>query len=217
MLSVEQRYRFLYKPVVFAASLTPAVLLAAGAFNLLGQSLGADPVARLLHACGKTALNFLLITLLVTPVRQLTGFTHLVRLRRMLGLFALFYASMHFLVYLILDQELDLHAVMQDIAKRPYITIGFSALVMLVPLGVTSTQKMMRRLGRRWVKLHRLIYVAAIFGVWHYYWQVKRDVREPLLYVLMLTLLLGYRIVKRWQARRHLTSKSGSATAPERI
>ncbi len=208
MLSVEQRYRFLYKPIVFTASLVPAVLLAAGAFNILGESLGADPVARLLHACGKTALNFLLITLLVTPVRQLTGFTHLVRLRRMLGLFALFYASMHFLVYLILDQVLDLHAVMQDIFKRPYITIGFSALLMLIPLGVTSTQKMMRRLGRRWVKLHQLIYVAAIFGVWHYYWQVKRDVREPLLYAFMLAVLLGYRIVKRVQARCAITSKS---------
>ncbi len=217
MLSVDQRYRFIYKPVVFAASLTPAVLLAAGAFNLLGQSLGPDPVARLLHACGKTALNFLLITLLVTPVRQLSGLTHLLRLRRMLGLFALFYAAMHFLIYLILDQELDLHAVLQDITKRPYITIGFSALLMLIPLGVTSTQKMMRRLGRRWLKLHQLIYVAAIFGVWHYYWQVKRDVREPLLYAFMLAVLLGYRLVKRWQARRRITSKSESATAPERI
>ena len=217
MLSVDKRYRFVFKPLVFAASLAPAVLFAAGAFNLFGQSLGPDPVSRLLHGCGKTALNFLLITLTVTPVRQLTGFTHLVRLRRMLGLFALFYASLHFLVYLILDQVLDFHAVLQDIVKRPYITIGFTALCILIPLGVTSTQKMMRRLGRRWVKLHRLIYVAAIFGVWHYYWQVTRDVREPLLYACMLALLLGYRIVMRWNARRRLTSKSGSATAPERI
>jgi methionine sulfoxide reductase heme-binding subunit len=216
MLSVDKRYRFIYKPVIFVASLTPAVLLAAGAFNLFGQSLGADPVARLLHACGKTALNFLLITLLVTPVRQLTGLTHLVRVRRMLGLFALFYASTHFLVYLILDQELDLHAVLQDITKRPYITIGFTALLMLIPLGVTSTQKMMRRLGRRWQRLHQLIYAAAILGVWHYYWQVKRDVREPLLYAFMLALLLGYRIVMRQRARRRITSKSGPATAPER-
>ncbi len=208
MLSVDKRYRFLYKPVVFAASLVPAALLAAGAFNVLGASLGPDPVARLLHACGKTALNFLLLTLLVTPVRQLTGFTHLIRLRRMLGLFALFYASLHFLVYLILDQVLNLHAVLQDIGKRPYITIGFTALLILIPLGVTSTQKMMRRLGRRWLKLHQLIYVAAILGVWHYYWQVKRDVREPLLYAAMLALLLGYRIVTRWQGRRRITSKS---------
>ncbi len=215
--SVEQRYRLLYKPVVFAASLAPAVLLAAGAFNLLGQSLGPDPVARLLHACGKTALNFLLITLLVTPARQLAGLTHLIRLRRMLGLFALFYAATHFLVYLILDQQLDLHAVLEDITKRPYITIGFTALLMLVPLGITSTQGMMRRLGRRWAQLHRLIYLAAILGVWHYYWQVKRDVREPLLYAGMLAVLLGYRILTRWRARRRLTSRSGSATAPGRI
>ncbi|MGH8226397.1 MAG: sulfite oxidase heme-binding subunit YedZ [Steroidobacteraceae bacterium] len=216
MLSVEKRYRYLYKPAVFAVGLVPAALLTAGTFGLLGQSLGPDPVNRLLHACGWTALNFLLITLLVTPVRQLGGFTHVIRLRRMLGLFAFFYALLHFLVYLILDQQLDMRAVLHDVTKRPYITIGFSALLMLTPLALTSTQGMMRRLGRRWLKLHRLIYIAAIFGVWHYYWQVKRDVREPLLYAYMLTLLLGYRIVTRWPARRRVTAKSAPATAPER-
>ena len=207
MLNVEQRYRYLYKPVVFVASLVPAVLFTAGAFGVLGQSLGPDPVARLLHGCGKTALNFLGLTLLVTPVRQITGFTQLIRLRRMLGLFAYFYASVHFLVYVVLDRELDLSTVGKDIAKRPYITIGFTALLILTPLAVTSTNRMMRRLGRRWQRLHQLIYVAAILGVWHYYWQVKRDVREPLLYAGMLTVLLGYRLVKRWSARRRLTSK----------
>ncbi|HTX24425.1 MAG TPA: protein-methionine-sulfoxide reductase heme-binding subunit MsrQ [Steroidobacteraceae bacterium] len=217
MLSVDKRYRYIYKPVVFVASLTPAAYLAAGAFEIFGLSLGPDPVAHLLHSCGKTALNFLLITLLVTPVRRLTGFTHLLRLRRMLGLFAFFYVVSHFLVYLVFDQVLDLRAVLQDIAKRPYITLGFTALLILIPLAVTSTHKMMRRLGRRWQRLHQLIYVAAILGVWHYYWQVKRDVREPLLYIFMLAVLLGYRIVVRWQARRRVTSKSGSATAPERI
>jgi methionine sulfoxide reductase heme-binding subunit len=208
MLSVERRYRYVYKPVVFAASLTPALLLAAGAFGIFGRSLGPDPVARLLHSCGHTALNFLFITLLVTPVRRLTGFTHLLRLRRMLGLFAFLYVCLHFLVYLVFDQVLDLHAVMQDVVKRPYITIGFTGLLLLIPLAVTSTQKMMRRLGRRWQKLHQLIYVVAILGVWHYYWQVKRDVREPLIYIFILILLLGYRIVVRWQARRRVTSKS---------
>jgi methionine sulfoxide reductase heme-binding subunit len=217
MLSVEKRYRYLYKPVVFAASLAPAVLLALGAFNLLGQSLGPDPVARLLHSCGKTALNFILITLLISPVREMSGLTHLLRLRRMLGLFALFYVSLHFLVYLLLDQQLDMRAVLADIAKRPYITIGFAALLMLIPLGVTSTAKMMRRLGRRWHKLHRLIYCAAILGVWHYYWQMKRDVREPLLYACLLAMLLGYRLVTRSKRVRSLTSRFGSAIAPERI
>jgi len=230
-LKVEQRYRYLYKPVVFAACLVPAALLSLGVVGVQLQSsgsggavalalaslLGPDPVAKLLHSCGKTALNLILITLLVTPVRQLTGFTHLVRLRRMLGLFAFFYAAMHFVVYIVLDRGMDWHSIVIDIAKRPYITIGFSALLMLIPLAVTSTNRMMRRLGRRWQKLHRLIYVVAIFGVWHYYWQVKRDVRLPLLYAFMLAVLLGYRLVRRWQVRRHLTSRSGSATAPERI
>ena len=230
-MNVEQRYRYLYKPVVFAACLAPAVLLSLGTVGVLLQSsgsgaaavnalaalLGPDPVAKLLHSCGKTALNLLLITLLVTPVRQLTGFTHLVRLRRMLGLFAFFYVLLHFTIYIVLDRGMDWHNIVTDIAKRPYITIGFSALLMLIPLAVTSTNRMMRRLGRRWQKLHRLIYVVAIFGVWHYYWQVKRDVRLPLLYAFMLAVLLGYRLVKRWQARRRLTSKSGSATAPGRI
>lgn len=217
MTSVEKRYRYLYKPIVFAASLTPAALLTLATFNLLGQSLGPDPVARLLHSCGKTALNFLLITLTVSPVRELSGLKNLLRLRRMLGLFALFYVSLHFLVYLVLDQQLNLNAVLADIGKRPYITIGFAALLMLIPLGVTSTAKMMRRLGRRWLKLHRLVYVAAILGVWHYYWQTKRDVREPLLYAFLLALLLGYRIVTRAKLARRLTSRYVSATAPERI
>jgi methionine sulfoxide reductase heme-binding subunit len=217
MLSVEKRYRYVYKPIVFAASLTPAVLLALGAFNLLGQSLGPDPVARLLHSCGKTALNFLLITLFVSPVREMSGLTHLLRLRRMLGLFTLFYAALHFLVYLVLDQQLDMRAVLADIAKRPYITIGFAALLILIPLAVTSTAGMMRRLGRRWHKLHRLVYAAAILGVWHYYWQVKRDVREPLLYVCLLAMLLGYRLVTRSKRVRRLTSRFAPATAPERI
>ena len=202
MLTVEKRYRFIYKPIVFIASLTPALLLLAGAFNLFGRELGPDPVARLLHSCGKTALNFLMLTLLVTPVRQLTGFSNLVRLRRMLGLFAFFYASMHFLVYLILDQELDLANVAKDITKRPYITIGFTALMLLIPLAITSTNKMMRRLGRRWQKLHRLVYLIAVLGVWHYYWQVKRDVREPLLYVGFLVILFGWRLAWRGRTQR---------------
>jgi methionine sulfoxide reductase heme-binding subunit len=208
MLNVEQRYSYLYKPVVFIACLVPAVLLTAGAFGVLGQSLGPDPVARLTHSVGKTALNLLFITLLVTPVRELTGFTHLVRLRRMLGLFAFFYVTLHFLIYVVLDRELDLSTLGKDIAKRPYITIGFTALLLLIPLAVTSTNRMMRRLGRRWQKLHRLVYVIAILGVWHYYWQVKRDVREPLIYAGMLAVLLGYRLARRWSARRRLTSKS---------
>ena len=217
-MNVEQRYRLVYKPLVFAASLLPFAWLLCGAFGWLGFDLGADPVKKLEHECGSWALKFLLITLLVTPLRQLTGLSHLQRLRRMLGLFAFFYAVLHFTVYLSLDLEFNFRTLFADIAKRPYITIGFAALLLLIPLAITSTNKMMRRLGRRWQKLHRLVYVIAVLGVWHFYWQVKRDVREPLIYAAILAALLGYRWLK--SRRRHPlpkpTSTSGSATAPER-
>lgn len=224
-MTVEQRYRYVYKPAVFLASLVPAALLACGALGWLGQDLGADPVARLLHSCGKTGLNLLLLTLLVTPLRRLTGWTNLVRLRRMLGLFAFFYLVAHFAVYLALDRQLDYHSVLEDIVKRPYITIGFAALLMLIPLAITSTNRMMRRLGRRWQKLHSLIYAIAILGVWHYWWQVKKDIRQPLLYVGMVAVLLGYRAVIRALNRarathghgaKSVTSTSAPATVPEK-
>ena len=145
----------------------------------------------------------------------------------MLGLFAFFYVLLHFTIYLGLDQSFDFGEVVKDIVKRPYITIGFLALLMLVPLAVTSTNRMMRRLGRRWQTLHRLVYVIAILGVWHYYWQVKKDVREPLLYASVLALLLGYRAVRSWLKKQSaaasprgpaapITSKSAPATAQER-
>ena len=208
-MTVTQRYRYVYKPLVFVAGLAPLVWLACGAFGWFGASLGADPVKKLEHECGKTALNFLLITLAVTPVRNLLGLPQLLRLRRMLGLFAFFYAVTHFTVYLVLDLELNWSMLGADIAKRPYITIGFTALVLLVPLAATSTNGMMRRLGRRWTSLHRLVYVIAILGVWHFYWQVKRDVREPLLYAGILALLLLYRVV-RARAARSATRVPGS-------
>jgi len=209
-LNVTQRYRYVYKPLVFVAGLAPLVWLACGAFGWFGASLGADPVKKLEHECGKTALNFLLITLAVTPVRNLLGLPQLLRLRRMLGLFAFFYAVTHFTVYLVLDLELNWSMLGADIVKRPYITIGFTALLLLVPLAATSTNGMMRRLGRRWTSLHRLVYVIAILGVWHFYWQVKRDVREPLLYAGILALLLLYRVV-RARAARGATRVPGSA------
>jgi sulfoxide reductase heme-binding subunit YedZ len=222
-MKVEQQYRYLYKPAVFAASLVPAALLLCGAFGWFGRDLGADPVAKLLHTCGKTGLNFLLLTLLVTPVRRLSGLNSLVRLRRMLGLFAFFYLVAHFTVYLVLDRQLDYHSVLQDIVKRPYITIGLAALLLLVPLAVTSTNRMMRRLGRRWQKLHRLIYLIVILGVWHYWWQVKKDIRLPLLYAGMVAVLLGFRLVvhllNRMRARRNarpVTSMSVPATVQEK-
>jgi len=230
-MTLTERYRFIYKPLVFTACLLPLAWLACGAFGWFGASLGADPVKELEHECGKTALNLLLLTLAVTPVRELTGQPQLLRLRRMLGLIAFFYVLLHFTIYLVLDLELNFATLGTDIAKRPYITIGFTALLLLIPLAVTSTNAMMRRLGRSWQKLHRLVYVIAVLGVWHFYWQVKRDVREPLIYAGILGILLGYRVVRARMRRRGavaatarapisraapVTSTSGSATAPER-
>jgi sulfoxide reductase heme-binding subunit YedZ len=215
-MNVEQRYRRVYKPVVFAACLVPMAWLVCAGLGLFGLSLGPDPIKFTLHWMGKTALNILMITLLVTPVRHLAGWPHVVRIRRMLGLFAFTYALLHFIIYLALDLQFDFASVGKDIAKRPYITIGFTALLILIPLAITSTNKMMRRLGRRWQTLHRWVYVVAILGVWHYYWQVKRDVREPLIYAGILAILLGYRLVRKLRTRKPVTSTSGSTTAPER-
>jgi sulfoxide reductase heme-binding subunit YedZ len=215
-LNVDQRYRYIYKPAIFIASLIPLAWLTGRGLGVWGDDLGPDPIKLTLHVIGKTSLNFLMLTLMVTPVRQLAGWTHLLRIRRMLGLFAFFYALLHFLIYIVLDQELDYASLIKDIAKRPYITVGFAALVILIPLAVTSTNKMMRRLGRRWQTLHRWVYAATALGVLHYYWQVKRDVREPLIYAGILAVLLGYRWVRHLRKTKPVTSKSGSATAPER-
>src|SRR5690606_3919484 len=151
---------------------------------------------------GITALNLLLITLAVTPVRQITGWRNLLRLRLMLGLFAFFYALAHFTVYFTLDQWFDLRAIGADIIKRPYITIGMLALLLLIPLAVTSTNGMMRRLGRRWTTLHRLVYVITALGLWHFWWQVKADIREPLLYASIFAVLMAWRIRARFVRAR---------------
>jgi sulfoxide reductase heme-binding subunit YedZ len=166
------------------------------------MSLGANPIEELIHRFGKWGLNFLLITLSITPLRRLTGLPWLMRFRRMFGLFAFFYVLMHFLTYAGLDQRFDIQVIVEDVIERPYITIGMSAFLFLIPLAITSTNSMMRRLGRRWQDLHRLVYVIAILGVWHFYWQVKQDILEPLIYALILALLLCYRLLLRWRKSR---------------
>jgi methionine sulfoxide reductase heme-binding subunit len=186
------------KVAVFLACLVPFGVLVWDAFT---ANLGANPVEALLHRSGDWTLRFLMIVLAMTPIKRLTGWVWPLRLRRMLGLFAFFYACSHFLVYTLLDLQLDFAHLGADIAKRPYITIGFTALVLLLPLAVTSTNAMMRRLGRRWKKLHRLIYAVAVLGVIHYYWLVKADVREPLIYAAILAALLGFRLYHHLRAR----------------
>ena len=189
------------KVVLFLLCLLPLGSLGLAASAVAGFSLGANPIEELIHQFGLWGLRFLLITLAVTPLRHLTAWGWLLRFRRMLGLFAFFYVLLHFLTYAGLDQQFDLAVIIEDVIERPYITIGMTALLLLLPLAVTSTNAMMRRLGRRWQKLHRLVYIIAILGVWHFYWQVKQDILEPLIYGLILALLLGYRLFMRWRKK----------------
>lgn len=209
LLPGERFARFVLKPLVFAGCIAPFGWLAAGVAGVGGVSLGANPVEEILHTLGKWGLNFLLLTLCITPLRQLTGWVHWMRLRRLLGLTAFFYVLGHFLFYMVVDQGLDLGIVLEDVAKRPYITVGFSGLLLLLPLALTSTRASMRRLGRRWQRLHRLVYVAAGLGCIHFYWQVKADVREPLLYLAVLATLLGW----RWWKHRERVARTVAAAS----
>lgn len=179
------------KSWLFAVCLLPlARLIVLGACG----GLGANPIEFITHSTGTWTLVGLLATLSVTPLRQLTGRADLIRYRRMLGLFAFFYASLHFVTYIWLDQFFDLAHVGKDIVKRPFITVGFAAFVLLIPLAATSNHAMMRRLGRRWQQLHRLIYPAAVLGVVHYFWLVKKDVTQPLIFGGVLAVLLAVRL-----------------------
>jgi sulfoxide reductase heme-binding subunit YedZ len=182
------------KPLLFVASALPLLWLLARAFGLAGLGLGANPVDELQDRLGEWSLRLLLATLCVTPLAVTLRKPWLMGLRRMLGLYAFTYLALHFLTWLVLDQWFDVRAIGADIVKRPYITVGFAAFCLLVPLAVTSTRRWMRRLGARWHRLHRLVYPAAILGCTHYWWQVKADWREPALYAAALTLLLAWRI-----------------------
>ena len=187
------------KTFVHLAALTPLVILLWQAWDDTrngGNALGADPVAEIEHRLGIWALRFLVITLAITPLRQLTGWTVLVRFRRMLGLYAFTYASLHFAAYMGLDLRGYWTQIFEDIAKRPYITVGFAAWLLLVPLAVTSTTGWIRRLGRNWARLHKLVYPIAVLAVLHFWWLVKSDVREPALYAGIVALLLGWRLFR---------------------
>lgn len=180
------------KTALFLLALIPCLRLIAGA---LTDDLGANPIEKITRTTGYWTLTFLMITLSATPLRRLTGWLWLIRLRRMLGLFAFFYASLHFLTYLVLDQFFDWASIIKDIAKRPYITAGFPSFLLMLPLALTSTDGMIRKLGgKRWRRLHRLVYLTAIGGVVHYWWLVKKDLSNPLGFALILALLLAIRL-----------------------
>jgi sulfoxide reductase heme-binding subunit YedZ len=219
--------RFVVKPIVFAASLGPLTWLVWAA---LTGHLSPDPLSDLTNETGVWTLRFLCITLSVTPLRRLTGWNTVIRFRRMLGLFAFFYGTLHFLTYVIADRFAGLdfpdgmvawttvrnlaRSVGADIYKRPFITIGFTAWLSMLPLALTSTAGMIRRLGgRRWQALHRLVYVTAIAGVTHYWWLVKADVRAPQTYAIVVGILLGVRL---YWIRRRTAAVGPAREAPQR-
>ena len=204
-----------YKPPVFIASLLPLALLVQG---YVQDSLGANPIETITRGTGDWTLNFLLLSLAITPLRRLTHWQWPMRLRRMLGLFAFFYACLHFAIYIWLDQFFDWEGIFYDILDRPFITVGFLGFTLLIPLALTSTRGMMQRLGgKRWQGLHRLVYVSAIAGVLHYAWLVKADLQEPLIYAAILAVLLGFRVVmqqRKLRPQRHTKINRASARPP---
>jgi sulfoxide reductase heme-binding subunit YedZ len=196
------------KVFVFLACLVPVARLAWKAFH---DGLGANPIQVITFSTGTWTLVYLLTTLSITPLRRLTGQLWLIQLRRMIGLFAFFYACLHFTTYIWLDKFFDVHEMVKDVAKRPFITAGFTAFVLLIPLAITSTRGMIVRLGgKNWQRLHRLIYVSATAGVVHYIWLVKKDVRVPVIFACVLGTLLLYRIVTGLWRRVRSSAPSGS-------
>lgn len=195
------RWITILKLLVFGVCLVPFGDLLHAA---LTDGLGANPIEKITRTTGYWTLSLLLVTLTVTPARKLTGLPWLGRLRRMLGLFAFFYGSLHFLTYLAIDQFFDFGAIIKDVAKRPYITVGFPAFVLMIPLAVTSTDAMIRRLGgKTWRNLHKSIYLIATAGVVHFWWLVKKDLSQPRTFAALLVLLLLFRVGSRvWGAAR---------------
>jgi sulfoxide reductase heme-binding subunit YedZ len=193
------------KVIVFLLALLPFLNLAYG----VGTGQAIDPIAYLTHGSGDWALYLLCATLAITPLRRLSGWNWLVRLRRMLGLFVFFYAFVHFLTFFWFDHGFDLAAMWKDVLKRPFITVGFIAFVMLVPLAATSTKGMIRRLGRRWTQLHRLIYPVAALAILHYWWMKsgKHDFEQPIIWGTIVVLLLGLRV---WWSRTRQVTAPGS-------
>lgn len=200
------------KPVTFIACLIPLGQLL---YNAWTDNLSANPIEFITHFTGDWTLIFLLASLSVTPLRKISGWNELIKYRRMLGLFAFFYAVLHFATYMVLDHFFDFPAIVKDVMKRPYVTAGFTGFVLMIPLAMTSTAGMIRRLGKRWQQLHRFVYVVGIAGVIHFYWLVKADIRRPVQYGAVLALLLGYRLVVKWMPalRGRLAQSSSSIGA----
>ena len=207
-----RQIRLIWKPAVFLLCLVPAALVITDLLEITG-SLGANPIEEIQDRFGNWAIRFIMITLTITPLRRLTGWNWLVRFRRMFGLFTFFYVLLHFLTWLILDQGLLLSAIAEDLTERPFITLGFTAFVLLTSMAVTSTAGMRRRMGRRWQKLHYSAYAVGVLGVWHYWWQVKKDTSDAKIYAAILAVLLGLRTYWHLQQRK----KKPGRQAPSRL
>lgn len=205
-----QLVRRVLKPVVFAACLAPFLWLA---YRTYQGDLGANPIETITNTTGIWTLRFIVITLAITPVRWLTKWNPIINFRRMIGLFAFFYGTVHFLIYFVLDRSLMFDGLWEDIVKRPYITMGFTGFVLMIPLALTSTKGWIRRLGGyRWNLLHRLIYCTSVFAVIHYWWKVKLDVTNPMFYAAIVAVLLSVRLF-RWLAKRQASAVTRTAPA----
>ena len=194
------------KPVVHLLCLVPFSALLWAAFN---DGPGANPVEKLTHETGEWTLRLLLITLSISPLRQWTGQAAFVRFRRMLGLYTFFYGCCHFFFFFIADHSLDLAGMIEDIVERPYITLGFSALMLMLPLAITSNQAMIRRLGKKWKTLHQLVYLVISLGILHFVWLVKADYLEPTIYAIIALILLAHRVgpIKRFSVKSFLVAR----------
>jgi sulfoxide reductase heme-binding subunit YedZ len=191
-LTTSQRVRFILKPLVFVLCLSPFLILGWNAYN---ETLSANPIDDITDATGTWTLRFLLITLAITPLRRISGWNWLLQIRRMVGLFAFFSVSLHFFTYLYLDQFFLWEEILADIPKRPFITVGFAGLLLMIPLAATSTDRITKWMGgKNWTRLHRLVYFSALAGVIHYLWLVKADTQPPLTYGALLVLLMGARL-----------------------
>ena len=189
--------KYYVKPAVFLLGLMPLLLVIGDLFEITG-TLGANPIENMQDRFGIWGLRFIVTVLMISPLRSITGFAWITQFRRMIGLYAFFYVLMHFLVWLLLEQNLLMAAIIEDIATRPFITIGFIALLILVALASTSTMNIRKKMRNNWVRLHSSIYLASILGVWHFWWQVKKDITEPLIYAIIISILLLYRLRKKY-------------------
>ena len=190
-----KKIRFFWKPLVFFICLIPTILILTDALEITGH-LSANPIEDIQDRLGNWGLRFIVLVLTISPLKIITGKNWIILFRRMIGLFAFYYVFMHFLTWAILEQNLNVSAVIEDIIERKFITLGLISLTLLFIMAVTSPNSIRRKMGVKWHQIHKSIYVVSVLGIWHYWWQVKLDAREPLIYAIIISILLLYRLLK---------------------